>query len=109
MIDTVATEFQHLVYRAVGEIPYGCVSTYKLLAERIKCGSARAVGQALRCNPFAPEVPCHRVIASDLRVGGFCGNTEGPDIRRKLKLLSEEGVAFVGGRLVDPARVFRFD
>lgn len=109
MTDTLVTEFQHLVYRAAGEIPHGRVSTYKLLAERIKCGSARAVGQALRCNPFAPEVPCHRVIASDLTVGGFCGSAEGPDIRRKLKLLNEEGVAFVGGRLADPARVFRFE
>lgn len=55
-------------------IPKGRVSTYGDLAKALSPPScARAVGQAMRRNPFAPRVPCHRVIASDLRLGGFSG------------------------------------
>jgi len=96
------TVFERRVYDAVREIPRGRVTTYGLLARRIGCGSARAVGQALRRNPFAPSVPCHRVIASDLAIGGFAGRSAGRNIVRKLGLLAGEGVPFVtcGGRPV---------
>ena len=67
-----------------------------------------AVGQALRRNPFAPEVPCHRVIASDLTIGGFGGHRQGNAIARKLRMLAAEGVRFRNGRLADPGRVFYF-
>ncbi|MCK5801705.1 MAG: MGMT family protein, partial [Lentisphaeria bacterium] len=69
------------------------------------CRSFQAVGQALRRNPFAPEVPCHRVIASDLGIGGFGGETSGEKIRRKLDLLESEGVRFHDGKLAEPCRV----
>lgn len=101
------TEFQARVYEALREVPAGRVTTYTELAGRIGCGSARAVGQALRRNPFAPRVPCHRVIATDLSVGGFAGHRAGPPVERKLALLRREGVVFVHGRLADPARVLR--
>jgi len=83
-------------------IPPGRVSTYGALALHIGCASPRAVGQALRRNPFAPEVPCHRVIASDLTPGGFAGQRHGLELDRKLAILAAEGVAFVQikGRLV---------
>jgi adenosylmethionine-8-amino-7-oxononanoate aminotransferase len=100
------TEFEQKVYAATREIPRGCVTTYRRLAARIGCGSARAVGQALRRNPFAPEVPCHRVIAANLTVGGFAGRQNGKEIRRKLGLLAQEGVVFRNGRLADAARLF---
>jgi methylated-DNA-[protein]-cysteine S-methyltransferase len=63
------------------------------------------VGGALRCNPFAPEVPCHRVIASDGFVGGFKGDWEkapsGINQSMKLDLLKEEGVNFTPeGKLI---------
>lgn len=102
------TEFQQRVYAAVRRIPRGSVTTYKLLARAIGCGSCRAVGQALRRNPFAPNVPCHRVIASGLSLGGFDGGTRGPCLARKRALLEAEGVSFVKGRLRDPDRLFRF-
>ena len=100
------TDFQRRVYEAARTIPRGKVTTYKLLAEAIGCGSSRAVGQALRRNPFAPAVPCHRVIRTDLTVGGFTGKTCGPSIRRKKALLEKEDVRFAGDRLHDPGRVF---
>mgnify|MGYP000176877200 CR=1 FL=1 len=101
------TTFQRRVYAVVRSIPRGRVMTYGALARAVGCGSARAVGQALRSNPFAPHVPCHRVIGSDLRVGGFRGRRGGPEVGRKLTLLAAEGVRFVAGKLADPARVWR--
>ena len=102
------TEFEQRVYAAIARIPRGRVSTYRLVAQAIGCGSAQAVGQALRRNPFAPRVPCHRVIASDLSIGGFAGHTAGREIRRKLDILAREGVRFEGGRLADKGRVCKF-
>lgn len=93
-------------------IPRGQVTTYALLGKAIDCRSPRAVGQALRRNPFAPQVPCHRVIASDLTPGGFNGARGGTarggtEIKRKLRLLAAEGVEFRDGRLADPSRIVR--
>ena len=103
------TPFQHRVYTALRQIPKGRVTTYGLLARHLGCRSAQAVGQALRCNPFAPEVPCHRVIAGDLRIGGFQGARGGVQIQRKLRLLAEEGVAFdAQGCLEEKQRLFSF-
>lgn len=85
------TLFQEKVYAVTKLIPKGKVCTYKSLA--IFLGShPRAVGQALRKNPYAPEVPCHRVVSSDLSLGGFKGHTGGKFLAEKKKLLQEEGV-----------------
>lgn len=101
------TPFRRRVYEALLEVPRGYVTTYGLLARRVGCASARAVGGALRANPFAPEVPCHRVVAADLSLGGFCGRREGVEIARKADLLKGEGVR-VGkdGRLAETWRVW---
>ena len=99
------TSFQNAVYSVVKHIPCGRVASYKQIAEALKCRSPRAVGQALRCNPFAPQVPCHRVIAADLTPGGFQGATDGNALDNKLNLLKKEGVHFVNGRLADPKRM----
>lgn len=88
------TPFQQRVYDAVSQIPRGSVATYGEIAEQIGCQCAQAVGQALRKNPFAPVVPCHRVVASDGSIGGFYGKKEGPEIIRKRVMLEEEGVKF---------------
>ena len=104
--ETNVTEFQRRVYDAVARIPRGRVTTYGRLAERLGCGSPRAVGQALRRNPFAPRVPCHRVIASDLSPGGFQGSRNGKPLERKTALLAAEGVTFKNDRLSDPSRLF---
>ena len=88
------TEFQEKVYRTVSLIPEGMVTTYKILGEQIGCNSAQAIGQALKKNPYAPEVPCHRVISSNLKIGGYFGMTEGFKISEKIELLKSEGVKF---------------
>ena len=88
------TSFQMKVYKATSRIPCGKVATYGWVARQIGCKSAQAVGGALRVNPFAPNVPCHRVIASDGSLNGFAGHTSGPFFAKKRRLLQEEGIAF---------------
>ncbi len=68
------TEFQWQVFAATAAIPYGETRTYQWIARRIgRPKAARAVGQALRINPFAPVIPCHRVIRNDGKLGGYQG------------------------------------
>ena len=104
----IPTDFERRVYDAISRIPRGKVSTYKLVAASLGCGSCQAVGQALKRNPFAPEVPCHRVIASDLTLGGFSGQRTGRAIHRKKALLGREGVVFRNGRAI-PSCVHKFN
>jgi methylated-DNA-[protein]-cysteine S-methyltransferase len=82
--------FHRRVYDAARKIPRGTTTTYGSLAERIgAAGAARAVGQALARNPFAIIVPCHRVVASGGKTGGFSASG---GVTTKLRLLVIEGV-----------------
>ena len=77
-----ATPFQRQVWEATRLIPYGETRSYLWVAEQIKRPAAvRAVGQALGRNPLPVIGPCHRVVASDGRLGGFTGGVE---IKRQL-------------------------
>jgi len=69
--------------------------------------ASAAARRGLSANPFAPQVPCHRVIASDLTPGGFQGKTSGPALARKLRLLAAEGTHFENNHLTDPTRAIR--
>ena len=91
--------FAAKVYAVVRKIPEGQVSTYRDVAHAVGSRSYRGVGQALRCNPFAPEVPCHRVVKSDGRLGGFKGRVSGDAIDEKVTLLESEGVVVLNGRV----------
>ncbi len=72
-----ATPFQRQVWEITRLIPYGKTRSYLWVAEQIKRpGVARAVGQALSRNPLPIIVPCHRVVASDGKLGGFSGGVE---------------------------------
>ena len=96
-------EFEEAVYAKVKEIPRGRVTTYKEVAVAIgRDKSYRAVGNALNKNPSPIKVPCHRVVKSDLSIGGFSKGRE-----EKKKLLKKEGVKFVGDR-VRSDFLFRF-
>lgn len=87
---TIITSFQRRVYLELLKVPAGETITYGELARRIGCRSAQAVGQALKRNPFAPDVPCHRVIASNGSIGGYKGARNGEPIEYKMKLLNDE-------------------
>lgn len=81
------TTFQKAVYRATLAIPRGATRTYTEIARAIgRPRAVRAVGNALNANPFAPDVPCHRVIKSDGSLGGFASGS-----RKKRALLKNEG------------------
>ena len=107
-LQRTATAFEEKVYDAVRMIPCGRVSTYRALGLAIGCGSSRAVGQALRRNPYAPEVPCHRVVRSDRSIGGFAGEEAGAEVERKKDLLEAEGVTFGDDGKVAEAAMFDF-
>jgi len=93
------TPHQWAVYDYVRKIPCGKVTTYQGVAVALRQGSPRSVGGALRNNPFAPFVPCHRIVASNFFVGGFFGewgvggetDSQG---KRKMEMLAKEGVGF---------------
>ena len=84
------TPFQQKVWAALRTIPRGEVRTYMDIAVQIgHPSSARAVANACGKNPYAPEVPCHRVIRSDGSIGGY--SAEGGS-EKKRAMLREEGV-----------------
>ncbi len=85
-VKLLGTEFQSKVWRTVMEIPYGSVRGYSWVARRVGCASPRPVGGALAANHLLLIVPCHRVIRSDGRLGGF---SYGPSL--KMRLLRHEG------------------
>ena len=66
------TPFRKRVLLALCQVPPGSHTTYLALSNHLS-SSPRAVGNALRNNPFAPRVPCHRVVAADGGIGGFGG------------------------------------
>ena len=84
------TKFQQKVWKYLKNIPRGKIKTYKQVAIAIKNPkSARAVANACGKNPYAPKIPCHRVIRSDGGLGGYSGRG---GIRKKLELLRSEKV-----------------
>lgn len=93
-------------YMLLRQVPKGRVTTYKALAEGIGSKAYRVIGQLMRTNPYAPEVPCHRVVASNGTIGGFMGKTTGVEIKNKIALLQNEGVKVFGNKIVDFARIF---
>ncbi len=96
------TAFQGSVYKATSKIPRGRISTYSEVARAIgRPKAVRAVGNALHNNPFAPQVPCHRVVKSDGSLGGFFSGQE-----KKIRILKKEGVICQNGRIIDFEKKF---
>ena len=84
------TKFQLKVWKYIKKIPKGKVKSYKQVAIGInRPNSARAVANACPKNPYAPKIPCHRVIRSDGSLGGYSGKG---GIKTKKKLLKSEGI-----------------
>ncbi len=84
---TIKTLFERDVIIEVAKIPYGTVKTYKEIAKSIGSKAYRAVGTAIGNNPFPIIIPCHRVIRSDGKIGGFRGGTP-----MKVQILKSEGI-----------------
>ncbi len=84
------TKFQVKVWKYLKNIPKGKVVSYLDVAKAInKPNAARAVANAVGKNPYAPKIPCHRVIRSDGSLGGYSGRG---GIKTKKKLLKSEGI-----------------
>ena len=82
--------FYQAVWKACARIPKGQVRTYGWIAKEIgKPKAARAVGMALGKNPFAPVIPCHRVVGADGRLTGY---SAAGGIAKKRRMLKAEGV-----------------
>ncbi|KAK3048575.1 hypothetical protein LTR09_010070 [Extremus antarcticus] len=108
--EIVVTPYQSRVYALLNRIPEGKVTTYVALSRALE-SSPRAVGGALKRNPFAPQVPCHRVIQANGYVGGFMGEWQkapsGVNQTKKLEILAKEGVEFdERGMLKDKKRLW---
>lgn len=92
------TSFQQKCYQALAaNVAEGRVITYAGLAKLIGHPKAhRAVGTAMNKNPFAPKVPCHRVVKSNGEIGGFA-----QDIQIKIRRLEQEGVRIKNNKILN--------
>jgi methylated-DNA-[protein]-cysteine S-methyltransferase len=86
--------FDQRVWAITSRIPRGKVATYAQVAKALRSTGYRAVGMALNRNPFAPEVPCHRVVGSTGKLVGYAGG-----LSKKKAMLAEEGVLLNGDRV----------
>lgn len=94
------------VLKMMERIPKGKVTTYKIIAEKIGTNAYRAVGTAVKKNPYAPKIPCHRVVKSDGKIGFYSGKG---GIAAKIKMLQSEGIRIEKRRIVDFEKVlYRF-
>ena len=86
----IGTEFQLKVWAYLRKIPRGSVRTYAQVAKDLgKPLAIRAVANAIGKNPYAPKIPCHRVIRSDGSLGGYSGKG---GVKTKRFLLKKEGI-----------------
>ncbi|MGV8142341.1 MAG: MGMT family protein [Candidatus Pacearchaeota archaeon] len=83
----MSSTFNERCYELLRQVPKGKVTTYKSLAEAMKTKAYRAVGNAMNKNPYAPEVPCHRVINSNGNLGGYAFG-----LPKKIKMLKTDGI-----------------
>ena len=97
--------YQQAILRVLAEVPKGKVVTYGDLAKEVarrdpqwSPTAFQAVGTTMRNNPCGPYIPCHRVVKSDGSIGNFRGGAPGA-VKEKIKMLVDEGVEVVRGRI----------
>jgi len=97
-------KLEHKVYKELLKVPKGKVTTYGELAKAvgIKNGQ-RAIGRIMNKNPFPVIVPCHRVILSSGKIGGYAWGE-----KIKTNMLSQEGVKIKQGKILDKNTIYRF-
>ena len=95
--------FNERCYALLKKVPRGKVTTYKALAHALKTKAYRAVGNAMHCNPYAPHVPCHRVVKSNGALGGFARG-----VRRKAAMLRNEGIRIKRGKIMLDKQEYSF-
>ena len=96
--------FNEKCYEKLKRVPRGKVTTYREIARSLKKEAYRAVGNAMNKNPYAPKVPCHRVIKSNGEIGGFASGT-----KNKIKMLKSEGIQIKNGKIELNRFLFTFN
>ena len=96
--------FNERCYLILRKVPKGKVTTYKEIAKSLNSKAYRAVGNAMNKNPYAPKVPCHRVVKSDGKVGGFASGT-----KKKIKMLKEEGIEISNNKISLKKYLYKFN
>jgi methylated-DNA-[protein]-cysteine S-methyltransferase len=86
--------FYEKCYAILKKVPKGKVTTYKEIARALNSKAYRVVGTAMNKNPYAPIVPCHRVINSTGELGGFASG-----LKNKIKLLKSEGIEIKNNKI----------
>ncbi len=102
------TPLQEKTYSLLKTVPKGRVTTYKALAAALHTKAYRAIGQFMKHNPYAPTVPCHRVVATNGTIGGFRGRTNGTEIKNKIAMLAAEGVTIENNRVVNFPKILYY-
>ncbi len=87
--------FEDQCLKLLRQIPAGKVTTYREIARKLDSKAYRAVGRAMAKNRNLVVFPCHRVVCSDGKVGGYANG-----VNQKIQLLKREGVAVIGERVI---------
>lgn len=96
--------FNERCYEILKKVPKGKLTTYGDIAKKLNCKAYRAVGNAMNKNPYAPKVPCHRVVCSNGKVGGFAFGKD-----KKINILKSEGIEVKNEKVVDfEKKLFNF-
>ena len=92
------------MYEKLLKVPKGKVTTYGELAKAVGLKNGqRAIGRIMNKNPFPVIVPCHRVILSSGKIGGYAWGE-----KIKANMLSKEGVQIKKGKILDKDKIYRF-
>lgn len=97
-------KLEHKVYEKLLQVPKGKVTTYGELAKAVGLKNGqRAIGRIMNKNPFPVIVPCHRVILSSGKIGGYAWGE-----KIKSNMLSKEGIEIKKGKILDKDTIYRF-
>jgi len=93
------------IYKKLLEVPEGKITTYGELAKAVGfTNGQRAIGRIMNKNPYPVIIPCHRVVKSDGKVGGYAYGKE-----IKIKILKKEGIKIKDGKILDLENtIYRF-
>jgi methylated-DNA-[protein]-cysteine S-methyltransferase len=95
--------FNERCYEVLVRVPKGKIITYGEIAKQLKSKAYRAVGNAMNKNPYAPKVPCHRVVKSNGEVGGFAHGT-----KKKIEMLRKEGIEIKDNKIDLKKYMYKF-
>jgi len=94
--------FDEKCYSLLVKVPKGKVTTYKKIANALGTKAYRAVGNAMNKNPYN-NIPCHRVVKANGKVGGFASGT-----KKKTEILKKDGVKIINGKINLKKYLYKF-